>query len=201
MVIMRLNIYLAGVGGQGLVTFATILGDAAIRAGYKALVAETHGLSQRGGSIDVHVRIGDVDAPLIPKGGADIIVAFEILEAFRALDYANENTIFIVNRRLIRPTATKQKIPSIEDLESMLKGSIKNIYIVNAYNDAIRLGNVIYENTVILGALYSIMKLSNYIPQNIIEESIRTNIRRDTDKNLKAFAQGLKYGSNNNNKQ
>ncbi|MGC8607217.1 MAG: indolepyruvate oxidoreductase subunit beta [Vulcanisaeta sp.] len=198
---MRLNIYLAGVGGQGLVTFATILGDAAIRAGYKALVAETHGLSQRGGSIDVHVRIGDVDAPLIPKGGADIIVAFEILEAFRALDYANENTIFIVNRRLIRPTATKQKIPSIEDLESMLKGSIKNIYIVNAYNDAIRLGNVIYENTVILGALYSIMKLSNYIPQNIIEESIRTNIRRDTDKNLKAFAQGLKYGSNNNNKQ
>ncbi len=61
--------YIPGrVGGQGLVTFATILGDAAIRAGYKALVAETHGLSQRGGSIDVHVRIGDVDAPLIPRG-------------------------------------------------------------------------------------------------------------------------------------
>ncbi|MGC9152704.1 MAG: 2-oxoacid:acceptor oxidoreductase family protein, partial [Vulcanisaeta sp.] len=117
---MKLNIYLAGVGGQGLVTFATILGDAAIRAGYKALIAETHGLSQRGGSIDVHVRIGDVDAPLIPKGGADVVVAFEMLEAFRAINYANENTVFIVNRRLIRPPATRQKIPSVEDLENML---------------------------------------------------------------------------------
>ncbi|MGC8543067.1 MAG: indolepyruvate oxidoreductase subunit beta [Vulcanisaeta sp.] len=197
---MKLNIYLAGVGGQGLVTFATILGDAAIRAGYKALIAETHGLSQRGGSIDVHVRIGDVDAPLVPKGGADVVVAFEMLEAFRAINYANENTVFIVNRRLIRPPATRQKIPSVEDLENMLRSSIKNIYVVNAYDDAIRLGNVIYENMVILGALYSIMKLGNYIPQSIIEESIKTNIKRDTDKNLKAFAQGLKYGNNNNNK-
>ncbi|WP_243670275.1 2-oxoacid:acceptor oxidoreductase family protein [Vulcanisaeta sp. JCM 16161] len=109
---MRLNIYLAGVGGQGLVTFATVLGDAAIRAGYKALVAETHGLSQRGGSIDVHVRIGDVDAPLIPRGGADVIVAFEILEAFRAIGYANENTVFIVNRRLIsrRPRSREYQV-------------------------------------------------------------------------------------------
>ncbi len=111
---MRLNIYLAGVGGQGLVTFATVLGDAAIRAGYKVLVAETHGLSQRGGgSIDVHVRIGDVDAPLIPRGGgADVIVAFEILEAFRAIGYANENTVFIVNRRLIsrRPRSKEYRV-------------------------------------------------------------------------------------------
>ncbi len=155
---MRLNIYLAGVGGQGLVTFATVLGDAAIRAGYKALVAETHGLSQRGGSIDVHVRIGDVDAPLIPRGGgADVVVAFEILEAFRAIGYANEGTVFIVNRRLIRPPATKQRIPSINELENALRSSIRRIYIVNAYDDAIKLGNVIYENMVILGALYSIM--------------------------------------------
>lgn len=192
---MRLNIYLAGVGGQGLVTFATILGDAAIRAGYKALVAETHGLSQRGGSIDVHVRIGDVDAPLIPRGGADVIVAFEILEAFRAISYANEDTVFIVNKRLIRPPATKQRIPSINELENALRSSIKSIYVVNAYDDAIKLGNVIYENMVILGALYSIMRLSQYIPQSIIEESIKANIRRDVDKNLKAFIVGLRYGN------
>ncbi|GAB6947538.1 indolepyruvate oxidoreductase subunit beta [Vulcanisaeta sp. JCM 16161] len=192
---MRLNIYLAGVGGQGLVTFATVLGDAAIRAGYKALVAETHGLSQRGGSIDVHVRIGDVDAPLIPRGGADVIVAFEILEAFRAIGYANENTVFIVNRRLIRPPATKQRIPSINELESALRNSIRSVYMVSAYDDAIKLGNVIYENMVILGALYSIMGLNQYIPQSIIEESIKSNIRRDVDKNLRAFTMGLRYGN------
>ncbi|GAB6943525.1 indolepyruvate oxidoreductase subunit beta [Vulcanisaeta sp. JCM 14467] len=192
---MRLNIYLAGVGGQGLITFATVLGDAAIRAGYKALVAETHGLSQRGGSIDVHVRIGDVDAPLIPRGGADVIVAFEMLETFRAVGYANEGTVFIVNRRLIRPPATKQKIPSIDELENILRRSVRRIYIVNAYDDAVKLGNVIYENMVILGALYSIMNLNQYIPQNIIEETIKTNIRRDVDKNLKAFTMGLRYGN------
>jgi indolepyruvate ferredoxin oxidoreductase beta subunit len=188
--------YLAGVGGQGLITFATVLGDAALRAGYKALIAETHGLSQRGGSVDVHVRIGDVDAPLIPRNGADVIVAFEILEALRAVNYANENTTFIVNRRLIRPPATKQRIPSIEELENMLRSSIKNVYFINAYEDAVKLGNVIYENMVMLGALYSIMNLSQYIPQDIIEEAIKMNIRRDVDRNIKAFMLGLRYGSN-----
>ncbi len=191
---MRLNIYLTGVGGQGLVTFARVLGDAAIRAGYKALVAETHGLSQRGGSVDVHVRIGDVDAPLIPRGGADVVVAFEILEAFRAVDYANEGTVFIVNRRLIRPPAIKQRIPSINELEDLLRKGIKRTYIVDAYNEATKLGNIIYENTVILGALYSILRLSQYIPQGIIEESIKMNLRRDIDKNLRAFTIGLRYG-------
>jgi Pyruvate:ferredoxin oxidoreductase and related 2-oxoacid:ferredoxin oxidoreductases, gamma subunit len=187
--------YLAGVGGQGLITFATVLGDAALRAGYKALIAETHGLSQRGGSVDVHVRIGDVDAPLIPRNGADVIVAFEILEALRAVNYANENTTFIVNRRLIRPPATKQRIPSIEELENMLRSSIKNVHFINAYEDAVKLGNVIYENMVMLGALYSIMNLSQYIPQDIIEEAIKMNIRRDVDRNIKAFMLGLRYGN------
>lgn len=195
MVPVRLNIYLAGVGGQGLITFATVLGDAALRAGYKVLIAETHGLSQRGGSVDVHVRIGDVNAPLIPRGGADVIVAFEILEAFRAVSYANEDTVFIVNRRLIRPPATRQRIPRIEELEGILRNSIKNMHFINAYEDAVRLGNAIYENMVMLGALYSIMKLGQYIPRSIIEEAIKANVRRDVDKNIKAFVLGLKYGS------
>lgn len=192
---MRLNIYLAGVGGQGLVTFATVLGDAAMRAGYKALVAETHGLSQRGGSVDVHIRIGDVDAPLIPRGGADAVVAFELLEAFRAVGYANEDTVFIVNRRLIRPPTTRQRIPSVNELEDMLRSGVKRIYMVSAYDDAVKLGNAIYENMVMLGALYSIMRLGQYIPQNVIEEAIKANIRRDVDKNLRAFAVGLRYGN------
>ncbi len=76
-----------------------------------------------------------------------------------------------------------------------MRSSIKSIYVVNAYDDAIKLGNVIYENMVILGALYSIMRLSQYIPQSIIEESIKANIRRDVDKNLKAFIVGLRYGN------
>ncbi|MFB6470881.1 MAG: indolepyruvate oxidoreductase subunit beta [Vulcanisaeta sp. AZ3] len=194
---MRMSIYLVGVGGQGLVTFATVLGDAALRAGYKALIAETHGLSQRGGSVDVHVRIGDVDAPLIPKHGADAVVAFEMLETFRAVDYANENTIFIVNKRLIRPPATKQRIPSIDELETILRRTTDNVYFISAYDDAVKLGNIIYENMVMLGALYSITGLKQYIQQKMIEESIIANIRRDPEKNISAFTLGLRYGNSN----
>lgn len=194
---MRMSIYLVGVGGQGLVTFATVLGDAALRAGYKALIAETHGLSQRGGSVDVHVRIGDVDAPLIPKHGANVVVAFEMLEAFRAVDYANENTIFIVNKRLIRPPATKQRIPSIDELETILRKTTDNVYFISAYDDAVKLGNIIYENMVMLGALYSITGLKQYIQQKMIEESIIANIRRDPEKNISAFTLGLRYGNSN----
>jgi indolepyruvate ferredoxin oxidoreductase beta subunit len=194
---MRVSIYLVGVGGQGLVTFATVLGDAALRAGYKALIAETHGLSQRGGSVDVHVRIGDVDAPLIPKHGADAVVAFEMLETFRAVDYANENTIFIVNKRLIRPPATKQRIPSIDELETILRRTTDNVYFISAYDDAVKLGNIIYENMVMLGALYSITGLKQYIQQKMIEESIIANIRRDPEKNISAFTLGLRYGNSN----
>lgn len=66
-----------------------------------------------------------------------------------------------------------------------MRNSIRSVYMVSAYDDAIKLGNVIYENMVILGALYSIMGLNQYIPQSIIEESIKSNIRRDVDKNLR----------------
>jgi len=79
----RLNVVMVGVGGQGLVTAAKVLADAAIDSGTKALVAETHGLSQRGGAVEVHVRLGDVYAPLVPRGRADVLLAFEIIEAAR----------------------------------------------------------------------------------------------------------------------
>jgi indolepyruvate ferredoxin oxidoreductase beta subunit len=69
------------------------------------------------------------------------------------------------------------------------------MHFINAYEDAIRLGNAIYENMVMLGALYSIMNLGQYIPRSIIEEAIKANVRRDVDKNIKAFVLGLKYGS------
>ncbi|WP_069807035.1 indolepyruvate oxidoreductase subunit beta [Vulcanisaeta thermophila] len=189
---MKVNIYLAGVGGQGLITFATVLSNAALKSGLKALMAETHGLSQRGGSVDVHVRIGDVYAPLIPRNGADFIVAFELLEAFRTLAYAHEGTVILVNKRLIRPPATKARIPSVDELISELRKASEHVYVVDAYGKAMELGNVVFENMILLGALYLISGLNNYVSTGAIEESIKEVIKREQDRNIKAFYMGMK---------
>ncbi|ABW01912.1 indolepyruvate oxidoreductase subunit beta [Caldivirga maquilingensis] len=188
---MKMNIYLTGVGGQGLITFASVLGQAALHSGLKALVAETHGLSQRGGSVDVHLRIGNVHAPLIPRGNADIIVAFELLEAFRALNYANDNTVIVVNKRLIRPPTTRAKIPSINELVSELRKMNNTVYVIDAYNEALKLGNAIFENMVMLGALYSVSDVSKFISTKAIEESIKEVIKREREENIKAFHVGM----------
>ncbi|MEM0331318.1 MAG: 2-oxoacid:acceptor oxidoreductase family protein, partial [Archaeoglobaceae archaeon] len=80
---MELNILVVGVGGQGALTTAHLIARSAMKAGLNVLVAETHGMAQRGGSVEVHVRIGDVHSPLIPDCGADIVLALEPSEALR----------------------------------------------------------------------------------------------------------------------
>src|SRR5512136_1279159 len=75
------DIYLVGVGGQGIITASRIIGDAAIFAGVNVLLSETHGMAQRGGSVVCTARIGDVSSPLIPDGQEDVILSFELLEA------------------------------------------------------------------------------------------------------------------------
>ena len=189
---MKMNIYLAGVGGQGLITFATVLGEAALRAGLNVIVAETHGLSQRGGSVDVHVRLGDVEAPLIPLGGADAVVAFEILEAFRALKYANKETLILVNRRVIRPPGPGVKIPDLDYLESRLLEASPRVRLIDAYGQALKLGDVIFENMVMLGALYASTQLKDYIAVKDIEEAIREVIGKAVEKNIEAFRVGAR---------
>ncbi len=94
--------------------------------------------------------MGDVNSPLIPLGGADLVIAFELLEAFRAAPYINENTKIIVNSRLIRPPTPRLRLPSAEELINKLN-AIRNVKIIDAFNTAIKLGNPIVENMVLLG--------------------------------------------------
>lgn len=99
------NILICGVGGQGTVLSAKVLSQAAVNCGQKVLSAETIGMAQRGGSVVSHVRIGDsLFSPLIPKGQADIIIAFEAAEAVRNIDYLRKDGIVIVNKKVIQPT-------------------------------------------------------------------------------------------------
>ncbi|WP_291766009.1 indolepyruvate oxidoreductase subunit beta [Caldivirga sp. UBA161] len=187
---MKLNIYLTGVGGQGLITFASVLGQAAVDSGLKVLVAETHGLSQRGGAVDVHVRLGDVDSPLIPKGGADIIVAFELIEALRALPFANKATLLIINRRLIPPPGLKGSLPRPESIEAEVKGNAAKVYLVDAYDYAVKIGNPVFENMVMLGALHALSRINEVISVEAVEEAIVKVIGKAVSENIKAFRLG-----------
>ncbi len=190
---MRMNIYMIGVGGQGLITTSNLIGAAATSRGVKALTSETHGLSQRGGSVDVHVRLGDVNSPLIPLGGADLVIAFELLEAFRAAPYINENTKIIVNSRLIRPPTPRLRLPRAEELINKL-GAIRNVKIIDAFNAAVKLGNPIVENMVLLGAAHA-AGLSSAIDEGAIIEAIRSTMRMP-ELNVRAFEVGINLVNN-----
>ena len=98
------NIMIVGVGGQGTLLASRILGNAVIRKGYDVKVSEVHGMSQRGGSVVTYVKFGDaVHSPIIDKGEADIILAFECLEAYRALPWLKKGGKMIVNDQMINP--------------------------------------------------------------------------------------------------
>ncbi len=98
------NIVLAGVGGQGLVLLTKIIGDGCCKAKKKAITGELHGLSQRSGTISIHLRIGEeVYSPLIPYGAGDLILGLEAMEALRYIEYLKQDGIVLMNTRVINP--------------------------------------------------------------------------------------------------
>ena len=99
----NLRIFLTGVGGQGTLLASRLLGEAALAAGYNPMVSETHGMAQRGGIVVSTVVLGDLQSPLISPGEADIVLGFEALEAFRALDRCHAKTLVIANTATMVP--------------------------------------------------------------------------------------------------
>lgn len=190
------NILLTGVGGQGIITMGRILGLTAISKGVKALIAETHGMAQRGGSVLVHVRIGDVESPLIGFGMADVIIGLELIEALRALSYANSKTLLVLNDRIIRPPGAK-RIPSRNEIISELKKLGLNYILIDALKLAIEAGSSISENIVLIGGLFATNILSGYIDVDDIENTLKKMFSgRVLEINMKAFKYGYDFVTN-----
>ena len=187
-----MDIIIVGVGGQGILTSSMILAKAAMKAGLKVLTSEVHGMAQRGGSVEVHVRIGEVLSPLIPLGNADVMVALEPVEALRYTKYLNENSIVIVNTRPIIPitvTLGMAKYPNAEEILSKLKEITPNVYPVNASEIAERLGAIQATNVVILGVLAKLVELPFGYKE--LEEAVRDVLPPKLhDLNLKALKAG-----------
>lgn len=127
-----LNIVIAGIGGQGLITLLKIITEAALKEEYDVATSELHGLAQRGGSVEVHIRSGrEIYSPLVRQGGANLIISLEAQEALRVACFGSKEaeTVFLINN-FLAPILGNRKTPSIEEvLKDLQKISQKAISI------------------------------------------------------------------------
>ena len=157
-----------------------------------------YGLSQRSGSVFVHIRIGeDAFSPLIPYGTADIMLSLETIEALRNVEFLKKNGIILLNNRIIHPPVETSKLivnketkyVTMEEIIAKLQSWTSNIAIINALDLAKQAGNVYTENSVFLGCLSAIKAFP--IEENYLIESIKEAVPQKTiEQNLKAFSLG-----------
>lgn len=153
------NLIITGVGGQGNVMASRVLGNMMVKEGYRVTIGETFGASQRGGSVMSHLRISKEGnwSPQIPQGQADFILALEPSEAVRLMStYGNQHVKILSNTRPIHSVdviAGDAKYPSIEEIKSSLNEMAADAWFIAATEEAMKMGNPIYGNIIILGAL------------------------------------------------
>lgn len=156
--IKEINVVLTGVGGQGQLFLSRLIAETFLRYGTPALIAETHGLSQRGGSVVVHIRIGsEVKAPLIPRGRADVMLAMELIEAARYVDYLIEGGIAIVNEKMIRPAGQDVRLTE-EELLDYLRNKPIRLLLVKSSKAAAELGAPQSANVHVFGCFIGLLE-------------------------------------------
>ncbi|NLW90155.1 MAG: indolepyruvate oxidoreductase subunit beta [Syntrophomonadaceae bacterium] len=188
------SILIVGVGGQGTLLTARILAQVAVQLGNDVKVSEVHGMAQRGGSVVSQVRYGKkIYSPIIPLGGADIILAFEKLEAARWLDYLKKDGMVIINDDRVDPLPVMSgKVKYPETIAEKVKQKVDNTIVVNATDVAVACGNVKAANVVLLGVLTAAANL----PADEVETAIRAMVpAKALDVNIKAFHEGSKLYS------
>ena len=185
---MQKNIMIVGVGGQGTLLASRILGNLLVEKGYDVKVSEVHGMSQRGGSVVTYVKYGDrVYSPIIDKGEADIILAFERLEALRALPYLKKGGKIIVNDRATMPMPVITGAAEYPEgiLETL--SAVADIKSLDALAIAEEAGSVKAVNVVLIGVLAA----STDIPKEEWLDVLRATVPpKFLDVNLKAFEKG-----------
>ena len=186
---MTKSILLVGVGGQGTILASKIFTLGLMEAGYDVKMSEIHGMSQRGGSVCSHVRYGEkVASPVIEKGTADMIVAFEKMEALRYRDYIKEDGIMVVNDEEISSMSVlsgQEEYPSdiVDELSTYGKCSV-----ISAAKMADELGNNKTANIILLGTIIKAMKLEHINWDAILESNIKPQF---VEINKKALRTGM----------
>jgi len=183
------NIMIVGVGGQGTLLTSRLLGTALLNEGYDVKVSEVHGMSQRGGSVVTYVKYGEkIASPLIEVGEADIILAFEQLEAARWLKYMKPDGRMIINTRRIDPmTVISGAEVYPEGVLEKLEAAGADITALDALALAVEAGSPKAVNVVLVGVMAAGMGLDKEVWINAIKETVPAKF---LDLNLKAFELG-----------
>lgn len=185
---MTKNIMIVGVGGQGTLLTSRILGGITLDAGYDVKLSEVHGMAQRGGSVVTFVRYGEqVAEPIVEEGQADVLIAFEKLEALRYAHFLKKDGVLIVNEQRIEPItvvtgAAKYPENILEKLEQEY-----TVYRINAMEEAKKLGNSKVFNIIVLGMAAKHMDFSKDAWMDVIEKTVPP---KTVEINQKAFLVG-----------
>lgn len=181
----------AGVGGQGTILASDILSEVGMRCGYDVKKSEVHGMSQRGGAVESHVRWGEkVYSPLIEEGKTDFLLAFEMLEAARWPHFISANTVALINRHRIYPPSVnlgQARYPEEEEIAGILARTGAKVVWVDGAAKALELGNAALGGVVLLGAL------STYLdePVDVWEKTIVDLVPAKFQQlNVRAFGAG-----------
>jgi indolepyruvate ferredoxin oxidoreductase beta subunit len=190
-----LNLIITGVGGQGNVLASQILGQMFVHKGYLITIGETYGASQRGGSVMSHIRVSKQDnyAPLIPNGQCDFVVGLEPMEALRVLDhYGNPEIMMLVNTRPIlsmNVMSGEAQYPDMDVILNEINNLCRNMWTLNATEMALEMGNPIFTNIIMIGAL-SALNLLPFDRKTFKELIIDILPDYHLETNLKAFDKG-----------
>jgi indolepyruvate ferredoxin oxidoreductase beta subunit len=198
---MKKDIMICGVGGQGTVLASKIIASSAMNEGSAVHSAETIGMAQRGGPVTSHVRVGeDAFSPLIPVGGADLLIAFEPSEAVRNLKYLKKDGFVIVNCVPVKPTSLAGGADYDGKAEIEFLKSRCGCLVVNSDELCKPFGSSKFFNVAVLGAACGTGKLG-LSKDTLCGEIVRIVPERFKEKNLAAFEAGYKIGVNNNANQ
>ena len=185
---MTKNIMIVGVGGQGTLLASRILGNTVINEGYDVKVSEVHGMSQRGGSVSTQVHFGDkIYSPVIGKGGADILVAFEKMEAVRYADFLKPDGVAVINDFAMPSSTTSAGLCEYPQgcLEAMQKHY--RCLVLNAEKIAEELGNAKCMNIVLFGGMVKALHMDDIDWEAVIAETVPA---KSVELNLRAYRAG-----------
>lgn len=185
----RGNIFLAGVGGQGILLASEVLCDAFLRGGFDVKKSEVHGMAQRGGAVTTHLRYGPkVFSPLIEPGTADLLLAFEKMEALRFLHYLKPGGVVLANsQEIFPPSVSTGRARYPEKVEERLLAATPSVHMVDALASALSLREVRAVNIVMVGAASRFLPL----PEEAYLEALRGGLPgKILDVNLRAFRAG-----------
>ncbi len=190
---MNVNIFMAGVGGQGIILAGDVVAEAAMLHGHSVRKSEVHGMAQRGGSVTCQIRYGEsVYSPLIRRGEADILFALERLEAVRYVNELRPGGTVLMNDQRINPSMLIWgKVAYPEDIPAVLQQQGVRVLVIPAHRIARELGNLRIVNVVMLGALSTVIDLDEDMLLSGIEKRIPP---RHLELNLRGFAQGRQAG-------